>query len=185
MLLVLSSWAAFVVPGLAFAKTTEHAAANAAYTWVQVAAALGTLTVLLGVALVAQPLAGFLRVGGWQTIHRPYLRAIGATGLTVVAFVPLVIWAHHLTNAQRNGGDRLYTCAFLVVVAMGRLDRPLDARCDRHGATARADPRFVGRRGDPGRSHDRGDGHGDCRSDDLVASVYARGLRAGCRCAWS
>ena len=119
VLLVLESWAAFVVAGLAFAKTTEHVAANAAYTGVHVAAGVGMLAVVLGIALVARPLFAFLRAGGWQTIHRPVVRAIGATGLTVVAFVPVVVWAHHLTNAQRNGSDWLYTSAFLVVVVFG------------------------------------------------------------------
>jgi hypothetical protein len=118
VLLVLSSWAAFVVAGLAFAKSTEHVAAGAAYTWVQVAASVGTLAVVLGIALVARPLSAFLRRGGWQTIHRPVLRATGASGLTVVAFVPLVIWAHRLTYPQRNGSDWLYGGAFLVVATL-------------------------------------------------------------------
>ena len=117
VLLVLESWAAFVVAGLAFAKTTEHVAANAAYTGVHVAAGVGMLAVVLGIALVARPLFAFLRAGGWQTIHRPVLRATGASGLTVVAFVPLVIWAHRLTYPQRNGSDWLYGGAFLVVAA--------------------------------------------------------------------
>ncbi len=115
VLLVLESWAVFVVAGLVFAKSTEHVAANAAYISVQLAAGVGTLAVLLGVALVARPLFAFLRAGGWQTIHRPVLRATGATGLTVVGFVPLVVWAHHLTYSQRNGSDWLYGAAFLVV----------------------------------------------------------------------
>ena len=118
VLLVLSSWAAFVVAGIAFSKSVEHVASGAAYTVVQVAAGVGTLAVVFGSALVARPLSAFLRAGGWQTIHRPVLRAIGATGLTVVAFVPLVIWAHRLTYPQRNGSDWLYGGAFLVVAAL-------------------------------------------------------------------
>ena len=119
VLLVLESWAAFVVAGLAFAKSTEHVASSAAYTWVQVAAGVGTLAVVLGIALVARLLSAFLRSGGWQTIHRPVLRAIGASGLTVIAFVPLVVWAHRLTYSQRNGSDWLYGLAFLAVAALG------------------------------------------------------------------
>lgn len=118
VLLVLSSWAAFVVAGIAFAKSVEHVASGAAYTGVQVAAGAGTLAVVFGIALVARPLSAFLRAGGWQTIHRPVLRALGATGLTVVAFVPLIIWAHRLTYPQRNGSDRLYGGAFLVVATL-------------------------------------------------------------------
>jgi len=117
VLLVLSSWAAFVVAGLAFAKSTEHVGSDAAYTWVQLAAGVGTLAVVLGIALVARPLSAFLRAGGWQKIHRPVLRAIAASGLTLIAFVSLVVWAHRLTYAQRNGSDWLYGAAFLVVAA--------------------------------------------------------------------
>ncbi len=118
VLLVLSSWAAFVVAGIAFAKSVEHVGSGAAYTGMQVAAGIGTLAVVFGIAFVARPLSDFLRAGGWQTIHRPVLRAIGATGLTVVTFVPLVVWAHRLTYPQRNGSDGLYAGAFLVVAAL-------------------------------------------------------------------
>jgi hypothetical protein len=127
VLLVLSSWAAFVVAGLAFAKTSEHwqavtpetdrGVANAAFSGVLLGAELGTLAVLLGTALVARPLVAFLRAGGWEKIQRFVLRAIGASGLTGVVLAGVVTWAHQLTNAQRNGGDWLYTVAFLVVVA--------------------------------------------------------------------
>jgi hypothetical protein len=75
------------------------------------------LAVLLGTALVARPLVAFLRAGGWEKIQRFVLRAIGASGLTSVVLAGVVTWAHQLTNAQRNGGDWLYTVAFLVVVA--------------------------------------------------------------------
>ena len=129
VLLVLSSWAAFVVAGLGFAKTAEHWQAltpqpnrgtpAAAYDGVLLAAELGTLMVLLGIALVARPLYAYLRAGGWQEIHRKVLRALGSTGLTVVVLLAAVAWAHRLTNAQRNGGDRLYGVAFVVLVACG------------------------------------------------------------------
>ena len=84
-LLVLSSWAAFVVAGLAFAKTSEHwqavtpetdrGVANAAFSGVLLGAELGTLAVLLGIALVARPLFAFLRAGGWEKIHR-FVRSV-------------------------------------------------------------------------------------------------------------
>jgi hypothetical protein len=125
VLLVLKSWAAFVVAGIAFAKTAEHWRAvtpesdrrvpTAAFAGVLLGAELGTLAVLLGIVLVARPLFTFLRAGGWQKIHRPVLRAIGASGLTVAVFLPVVVWAHHLTSAQRNGGDWLYGSAFVVL----------------------------------------------------------------------
>jgi hypothetical protein len=75
--------------------------------------------VLLGVVLVARPLYAFLRAGGWQMIHRPVLRALGSTGLTFVVLVAVVVWAHQLTDAERNGGDRLYGVAFVALAAYG------------------------------------------------------------------
>ena len=131
MLLVLSSWAAFVVAGLVFAKTAEHWQAltpkpdrgvpATAYDGVLLAAELGTLAVLLGIVLTARPLVAFLRSGGWKRIHLAVVRAFGSTGLTLAALTGLVAWAHHLTNAQRNGGEGLYSAAFLVVVLLGVL----------------------------------------------------------------
>jgi hypothetical protein len=129
VLLVLSSWTMFVVAGLGFAKTAEHwqtitphadqGVPAAAYDGVLLAAEFGTLAVLLGIVLTARPLVAFLRAGGWQQIHRPVLRALGSTGLTVVVLMGVVNWAHHLTEGQRNGGDRLYAAAFVALVLCG------------------------------------------------------------------
>jgi hypothetical protein len=115
VLLVLESWAAFVVAGLAFAKTAEHARPATAYDIVLLASELGTLAVLLGIVLAVRPLLAFLRAGGWREIHRPVLRATAATGLTAIVLVVVVAWAHQLTNGQRNGGDGLYSAAFIVL----------------------------------------------------------------------
>ncbi len=129
VLLVLSAWAAFVVAGLGFAKTAEHWQAvtpqpdrgvpTVAYDSILLGAELGTLAVLLGIVLAARPLLAFLRAGGWTKIHRPVLRAFGATGLTVVVLLGVVLWAHRLTVEQRNGGDVLYGAAFLVLCLCG------------------------------------------------------------------
>jgi hypothetical protein len=129
VLLVLTAWAAFVVAGLGFAKTAEHWQAvtpqpdrgvpAAAYDGVLLGAELGTLAVLLGIALVARPLVVFLRAGGWTKIHRTVLRSFGATGLTAVVLLGIVIWAHRLTAEQRNGGDVLYGAAFLALCLCG------------------------------------------------------------------
>jgi hypothetical protein len=125
LLLVLSAWAGFAVAGLAFAKNAEHWQAvtprpdqgvpAAAYDGVVLAAGLGTLAVLLGIALTALPLVAFLRGGGWQLIHRSVLRAACATGLTAAVLLGVVYWAHGLTSGQRNGGDVLYTGAVVVL----------------------------------------------------------------------
>jgi hypothetical protein len=125
VLVVLSAWAAFVVAGLGFAKTAEHwqavtprvdrGVAAAAYGGVLLGATLGTLAVLLGIMLTLPPLVAFLRTGGWKKIHRPVLRAMGATGLTAFVLLGVIFWAHRLTAVQRNGGDVLYATAFLVL----------------------------------------------------------------------
>ena len=138
VLVVLSAWAAFVVAGLGLAKTAEHWQAvtpqpdrgvpAAAYDGVLLGAALGTLAVLLGIVLTARPLVAFLRTGGWTKIHRAVLRAFGATGLTASVLVGVIVWAHRLTVEQRNGGDVLYSAAFLVALSLR--DR-LDRRCGR------------------------------------------------------
>ena len=91
----------------------------AAYDAVLLAAELGTLAVLLGIVLTARPLLAFLRAGGWKKIHRAVLRAFAATGLTGVILLAVVVWAHHVTAGQRNGGDLPYSGAFLLLVASG------------------------------------------------------------------
>ena len=179
VLLVLSSWAVFVVVGLAFAKTAEHWQAvtprpdrgvpAAAYDGMLLAAELGTLAVLLGIALTARPLLAFLRAGGWTKIHGPVLRAIASTGLTFAVFSGVVAWAHHLTNAQRNGGDWHYGVAFLVVVLGGhRFDRVVDTGCGRDRASTAAVPWVIAAGDVPGRGDDRDDGGDDGLVDGLV-----------------
>ncbi len=77
VLLVLSSWAAFVVAGLGFAKAAEHWQAvtpqpdrgvpMTAYDAVLLAAEVGTLAVVLGIVLAGRSLRAFLggrRLGG-------------------------------------------------------------------------------------------------------------------------
>ena len=125
VLLVLAAWAAFTVAGVGFAKTAEgwqgatpssdRVVPAAAFDVVLVAAALGTLAVLLGIVLTAKPLVAFLRAGGWRTIRRPVLRAAGSAALTLIVLLATVAWAHRLTYPQRNGGDGLYVAAFLAL----------------------------------------------------------------------
>ncbi len=129
LLLVLGSWSLFVVAGIGLQKTSEHwqavtphgaqAVPAAAFGGVVVAAALGSALVLLGIALAARPLARLLRAGGWHHLRRSVVGAICVTGLTVVVLVGVVAWAHHLTDAQRNGGSLLYGGAFLLLAACG------------------------------------------------------------------
>jgi hypothetical protein len=127
VLLVLCSWAAFVIAGIGLQKTAEHwqaftphseqAVPAAAFGSLVVAAAIGSAAVLLGIALTMPALVAFLRSGGWRTIRRPAVCAVCLSALTAVVLVAVVIWAHQLTGAQRNGGDLLYAGAFLLLAA--------------------------------------------------------------------
>ena len=133
-LTVLAAWSMFVVAGLVFAKSTEHyeaalsgpqrPVAVAAFTALQVLAVLSAVVVAAGLVVAAPALVRFLADGGWRVIRGHASRAVvcaaAAAGLTVV----LVVWAHRLTPAQRNGAYAAYGAAFvtwagLVVLTIG------------------------------------------------------------------
>jgi hypothetical protein len=121
---VLCSWAAFVVAGCGFQKFSEHwkgatplgarAVPSAAFDSLVLAAAIGTAAVLLGIAVCLPALVSFLRAGGWPLIRRRILRAVAVSTVTVALTAGGVIWAHHLNDVQRNGGDTLYSGAAVV-----------------------------------------------------------------------
>ena len=133
LLLVLCAWSAFVVAVVVLQKTAEHWQAatpppqrplpSGALDAVSAAAALGSAAIVLGVLLAAQSLRALVRSGGWSQLRRPILRASGLAALTGLVLAIVVVWAHHLTEAERNGGDRLYATAVLVLfaVAVGAL----------------------------------------------------------------
>jgi hypothetical protein len=121
--LVLCAWTAFVVAGSVFAKLSENFAQAVpamarpvsvdAFSAVQVVAAICGFLVLAG-ALVAGPaFVRFLRAGGWGSVRRHVLRAAGTTVAAAAALTGLTAAAHALTFAQRNGGDWLYSLAFI------------------------------------------------------------------------
>lgn len=126
VLVVLCSWTAFVIAGSSFAKLSEHfdqalphdMAAHhipdVAFAIVQVAAGVAGCLVVLGALLALPSLVRFLRSGGWPAV-RPYvLAAVACTVAAAASIIPLSIWAHHLTDSQRNSGLSLYTGTFLV-----------------------------------------------------------------------
>ncbi|MGZ4412234.1 MAG: hypothetical protein ACXVY8_08885 [Gaiellaceae bacterium] len=129
LLLVLSSWSLFVVAGIGLQKTSEQWQAAvpqarqslpaAAFGSVLIAAAVGSAAVVLGVLLVVRPLAAFLRADGWRQIRRPVVHAVVASGLAGVVLSGVVVWAHQLTSAQRNGGDWHYAGAFVLLGVCG------------------------------------------------------------------
>jgi hypothetical protein len=89
---------------------------RAAFDGVRVAAVLGTVAILHGVALVTGPVLALLRSGGWPRIRRPLVVATGISALTALVLLAVVTWAHHLSPAARNGSDVRYSLAFLAVV---------------------------------------------------------------------
>ena len=176
VLLVLSAWAAFVVAGLGFAKTAEHWQAVTPQPDRGVPAAAYDGVLLASRARDARGPARdrARRLGRWSRscarvagtmIHRPVLRAFGATGLTAVVLLGVVVWAHRLTIAQRNGGDVLYGGACLVarrlrgIASIGLWTRAAVVTAQR----ARAERRVAPVGDVPGGGDDRDDGGDDRR----------------------
>ncbi len=130
-LLVLVAWAGMVVGGVGLAKTAEHFAnavpvasrtgVQLAYDVAVLAGAAGTFLVGLGALVVAPSFVRFVRRGGWPRIVPALRRAFVASAASAVATAGLAEWAHHLSTAQRNGGDTLYGVAFLVVAVLAVL----------------------------------------------------------------
>jgi hypothetical protein len=110
---VLWAWSFFVIGGMAFQKTSEHwqvvvpegdrGIPRAAFDTVQVAAAVGTAAVLIGVALALPALRRDLRRGGWTTLRRPILTAVAATTVTAAALAAVAL-----------GGDASVSLVFVA-----------------------------------------------------------------------
>ncbi len=125
-LLVLAAWTAFVIAGASFAKFSEHfdqalphdAAAHrvpdVAYTVLQTVAGVASALVLLGALLAVPAFVQLVRREGMRTVRKPLLRALAATIVVGLTTVPLIVWAHHLTTQQRNGGLHWYGALVLV-----------------------------------------------------------------------
>ena len=130
-LLVLCAWVAFAVAGAGVSKLSEHwqdvtpagsrGLPAGAFEGLLVAAATGSALVLCGIALALPGLVRYLRGGGWPTIRRRVLTAALLTSVMVAATIGLAAWAHGLSVHARNGGDPVYSGAFvawaLLVVA--------------------------------------------------------------------
>ena len=135
-LLVLVGWAGFVIAGSSFAKFSEHfdnalpggidshlppashTVPDVAYTVVQSVAAVAGLAVLLGAAVALPAFITFLRSGGWSAVRAHIVRAAAASTVTAGGTIPLLVWAHHLTAHQRNGGNGWYGALFLGWAAL-------------------------------------------------------------------
>jgi hypothetical protein len=132
-LLVLSAWTLFIAAGLGFQKTSEHFAravplasrpsGQDAFTTVALFALVSLVAVSIGVGATLPNVIRFLRSGGWRQVRRHVLGSVTSSAMVVGAVVPLSLWAHHLNEFQRNGGDNAYSwavvaLALLVVVAL-------------------------------------------------------------------
>ena len=123
-LLVLCAWSAFVLAGASFSKASEHfaralpigsrAIPQGAFDVVAALGVIGATLVALGTIAAVPAFLRFIHAGGWSSVRRHVLRAGVLTVTTVGAVIPLSVWAHHLNEFQRNGGDGLYAGAFVV-----------------------------------------------------------------------
>jgi hypothetical protein len=124
--MVLVSWTAMVVAGASFAKMSEHfddALPNGAgahhlpdlsYTFIQMVAGVAGLIVIAAGGLALPAFLRYLRSGGWPSIRAHALGAVGCTLLTAGITAQLLVWAHHLSVHQRNGGSTGYGVLFLI-----------------------------------------------------------------------
>lgn len=130
VLMVLVSWTAMVIAGASFAKMSEHfdealpSSSSAhhlpdlSYTLIQVAAGAAGLIVIAAAGLALPAFVRYLRSGGWPSLRAHALRAASCTLVTAVVSAPLLVWAHHLSAHQRNGGSNGYKVLFLVWAAL-------------------------------------------------------------------
>jgi MFS family permease len=125
---VLCAFALFVVPGVAFAKISEHwdesihrgprhVPAVSFNLLASLAGACG-LAVLLAAASLFPIFVRFLRAGGWTAIRRPVKWALTATFATGGVVGGLAIWARHLNGHQRNAGFGWYQLAFVIAAIL-------------------------------------------------------------------
>lgn len=122
-LLVLCAWSCFVFAGIIFAKFSEHwqdvtppasrRDPAAAFTVLQVSAAISTVVVVAGGLAAAPALTRFVRDRGWSEIRRPLLRAAISAAALAAATVALVFWAHHLGSPERHHVPWSYGLVFV------------------------------------------------------------------------
>jgi hypothetical protein len=157
-LLVLSTWTLFVIAGLGLQKTSEHFAqavplasrppSTEAFTAVMIFALISLAAVLTGVAVTLPAVVTYLRSGGWPHVRRHVLRSMIVSVVVVASVVPLSLWAHQLSELQRNGGGGAYSAAvaaWALLVALTLASWTITAiALARRLALSRANLRIVG-----------------------------------------
>jgi hypothetical protein len=121
VLLALCAWALFVVAGMVVQKLSEHwqsatprgsrGLPAAAFDVLLAGAALDSVLVVAGVALVLPRLLAFVRTGGLRHVRRQLLVALTLSACAVPASVGVIVWADGLSAAARNGHDAAYGVA--------------------------------------------------------------------------
>jgi hypothetical protein len=128
ILTVLCAFALFVIPGVGFAKVSEHWDQSVYDSSRHLPAIsfnlVGSLAVACGAAVIIAAcvllpsFARFVRAGGWTTIKQRVGWAVSATSATVAVGGALVLWARHLTNHERNAGFGWYQLLFVIVAIL-------------------------------------------------------------------
>jgi hypothetical protein len=127
-LTVLCAFALFVIPGVAFAKISEHwdqsfqrgprhVPAVSFNLLASLAGACGVAVALAAVALLPT-FVTFVRAGGWPAIRRRVKWAVIATLATAAAVGGLAVWASDLSSHQRNTGFGWYQLSFVIAAAL-------------------------------------------------------------------
>ena len=127
-LTVLCAFALFVIPGVGFAKISEHWDQSlhrgprhlpaVSYNLLASLAGACAVAALLAAVVLLPALVQFVRAGGWPAVRRRVGWAVSATLATAVVGGGLVLWAHHLTQHQRNGGFGWYQFVFVIVAIL-------------------------------------------------------------------
>lgn len=113
-LVVLCAWSLTVLAGSGFAKFTEHwrsavpagtgRQASIGFALVEAGAWAGGAIVVVAAAAAVPSFLRFLRAGGWPSVRDRFLQASAASVVALAATAAMVVWAHRLGPAQRNGG---------------------------------------------------------------------------------
>ncbi len=79
---------------------------------------IGCALVLAGIIAALPRLIALLLAGGGAELRRPALWAAGLSVVALLTSAGLVLWAHTLDAAQRNGSSPAYANAFLAWAAL-------------------------------------------------------------------
>jgi hypothetical protein len=121
---ILWAWTLFVLAGCGLAKTAEHwreatphgdrLLPSLALGLVQCVACASLGVLALAALVLAAPLRELVR-GGWRELRPALVRALLLSVLTAGVGAAVVVWAHTLGSADRNGADAGYALAAIAL----------------------------------------------------------------------